>query len=71
MKAELTVENTITDQSSLLCPNCGEGYLHQGAIEVYDSAKHAGYGMGPANFQAQLKTFIDLVASSDKAGAIA
>lgn len=41
MKAEVTVENLSTNLSQLMCPNCNEGYLHQGAIEVYDRAEDA------------------------------
>lgn len=36
MKAEVHVSNLSTDLSHLMCPNCGEGYLHQGTVEIYN-----------------------------------
>jgi predicted RNA-binding Zn-ribbon protein involved in translation (DUF1610 family) len=41
MKAEVQVENLSTDLSQLMCPNCGDGYLHQGIVEVYNRSESA------------------------------
>lgn len=41
MKAEVQVDNYGTNLSNLLCPSCGDGYLHQGIVEVYNRQEDA------------------------------
>lgn len=36
MKTKVELDELAPDTSHLLCPHCGEGYLHQGIVEVYN-----------------------------------
>jgi hypothetical protein len=41
MKSQVRVDNYGTNLSNLLCPQCNEGYLHQGMVEVYNRQEDA------------------------------
>lgn len=36
MKTTIKLDDLDRETSHLLCPRCGEGYLHQGIVEVYN-----------------------------------
>lgn len=39
MRTVISLDELDTETSHLLCPSCGEGYLHQGIVEVYNRSE--------------------------------